>query len=283
MAAVLPTSAEIISPTQTNAQQKVDLAALVDFAAENTNKGTTGGTSTAYTLTLVPALTVLEAGQRFRVLFNAANGATPTLNVNGLGAVALKVYNSSGAKVDPAVGALALNMLSDVEYDGTDYVVMDQLPPAAAAQTSEAYVYIREQQASGVSGGTSGSTRQVRTLNTEVSDAAGVATLASNQITLTAGTYRFQARAPAYRPGRHQLRLRNVTAGATLSVGSTAYSDTTAVSQSDSFVRGRFTVAASQALELQHYIQSGGADGLGVASSSGDVEVYTEIEFWKEF
>jgi len=92
---------------------------------------TTGGTTTAYTLTPSPAITSLVANQRFRVKFNAANtSTTPTLAVNGLAATALKVYDSVGAKQNPAVGALALNMLTDVEYDGTDYVVLDRLPPS---------------------------------------------------------------------------------------------------------------------------------------------------------
>ena len=132
-AAVLPSAAEVISGTQTNAEQKVDFASMLNFLAENINKGTTGGTTTAYTLTLVPALVSLEAGQRFRVKFNAANTTTgPTLNVNSLGAVALKVYGTTGAKELPAIGAFAADMLSDVEYDGTDYVVLDQLPAAIA-------------------------------------------------------------------------------------------------------------------------------------------------------
>ncbi len=95
---------------------------------------TTGGTTTAYTLTPAPALTALAAGQRFRVKFNATNtSTTPTLAISGLTAKNLKVYSSAGAKADPAVGAFAANMLSDVEYDGTDMVVLDQLPIAAAS------------------------------------------------------------------------------------------------------------------------------------------------------
>lgn len=91
---------------------------------------TTGGTSTAYTLTPTPAITSLVAGQRFNVVFNAANGATPTLAISGLAATALKVYNPAGAKVAPATGAIAANVISDVIYDGTDYVVLD--PPGGS-------------------------------------------------------------------------------------------------------------------------------------------------------
>lgn len=87
---------------------------------------TTAGTTTAYTLTPSPALTALAAGQRFRVKFNAANtSTTPTLAINGLTAKSIKVYDTTGAKADPPVGFFALNMLVDLEYDGTDCVALN--------------------------------------------------------------------------------------------------------------------------------------------------------------
>lgn len=130
MAAVLPTSAEVIAGTQTAAQQKVALAATLDYLAENINKGTTAGTSTAYTVALVPPITALEAKQRHRLKIHVASGAAPTLAVDGLTAKLLKAYDSTGAKV---AAVLTLNMLADVEYDGTDYVVLNPLPAAAAS------------------------------------------------------------------------------------------------------------------------------------------------------
>jgi hypothetical protein len=100
---------------------------------------TTAGTTTAYTLTPTPAIGSLVAGQRFRVKFNAANtSTTPTLAISGLAATAIKVYDPTGAKVNPAIGALALNMLTDVEYDGTDYVVFDKLTPRIILGTAVA-------------------------------------------------------------------------------------------------------------------------------------------------
>lgn len=87
---------------------------------------TTGGTSTAYTGTPSPALTALTANQRLRVKFNAANtSTTPTLAVSGLSAVALKVFDATGAKVDPAVGTFVLNGEYDLEYDGTNWTVLN--------------------------------------------------------------------------------------------------------------------------------------------------------------
>ena len=82
---------------------------------------TTGGTSSAFTLTPVPALTALAANQRFRVKFSLASTGTPTLAVSGLTAASLKQYDSVGIKVAAVVTA---GMIADVEYDGTDYVVL---------------------------------------------------------------------------------------------------------------------------------------------------------------
>lgn len=112
-----------------------DFATKAGVQVQTYTAFTTAGTTTAYTLTPTPAIGSLVAGQRFRVKFNAANTTqTPTLAVSGLAATALKVYDAAGAKQNPAVGALALDMLTDVEYDGTDYVVMTPAPGRRVAQ-----------------------------------------------------------------------------------------------------------------------------------------------------
>lgn len=84
---------------------------------------TTAGTATVLTLAPLPAIDALEANQRFRVKFNLASGANPTLNVSGKGAKNLKQYDSSGAKVAAVVAA---GQLSDIEYDGTDWVILEK-------------------------------------------------------------------------------------------------------------------------------------------------------------
>ena len=83
---------------------------------------TTGGSSGTYTLTPNPAITSYSANQRFNVTFNAASAATNTINVNGLGAKSLKMYNSAGSKID---AIFALNQVSDIIYDGTDFVLLN--------------------------------------------------------------------------------------------------------------------------------------------------------------
>lgn len=85
----------------------------------------TSGTSTAQILTPTPALPAYAAKQRFNVTFNVASGANPTINISGRGPKNLKQYDSTGAKI---AAVFAAGQLSDVEYDGTDFILLDQLP-----------------------------------------------------------------------------------------------------------------------------------------------------------
>jgi hypothetical protein len=101
-----------------------------------------GGVSTALTLTPVPAITAYATNQRFRVKFGLASTGADTLNISGLGAKSVKQYDSTGAKV---AAVFAANQLADIEYDGTDIVVLDTLPsnqrqiqPIAASVSSNA-------------------------------------------------------------------------------------------------------------------------------------------------
>jgi len=97
---------------------------------------TSAGTAPAYTLTPVPAIASLAAPQRFRVNFHTATSGACTLAVSGQTATALKQYDSTGAKVDPT---LAAGQKTDVEFDGTDWVVLDPLP-AAASTVPRSYI-----------------------------------------------------------------------------------------------------------------------------------------------
>jgi hypothetical protein len=140
------------------------------------------------------------------------------------------------------------------------------------------YICLADQKAQNTAGGTftSGAWR-TRTLNTEVTDTGGDCSLASNQFTLTAGTYEVWALAPAHACDRHQARLQNVTDGSTLITGTVGITSGAASVDSVSVVVGRFTVAASKALELQHQCQTSKAtNGFGVESNF-TAEVYSVV------
>ncbi len=140
------------------------------------------------------------------------------------------------------------------------------------------YICIWEQQAAGTDGGTftSGAWR-TRVLTTEHADTGGFASLASNQITLAAGTYRAQISAPAYLVDTHQARLRDITNSATLLVG------TSAEAPAPSLIVGRFTLAGTTVLEVQHQCQTTRAtDGFGTNANFGEAEMFVVAEFWRE-
>lgn len=116
-----------------SATQAANSAASVGFTlADLQNQGktafTTAGASPAFTVTTNPAYGAYAANQRMRVKFHAAGTTgSNTLNRDGLGAKNLMRYNTNGVKV-PAV--VPLNQLVDIEYDGTDMVILDSLPTA---------------------------------------------------------------------------------------------------------------------------------------------------------
>ena len=86
---------------------------------------------------------------------------------------------------------------------------------------------------------------------------------------------------PAYAVGRHVAYLYNATAAATLLTSPPAYASTND-GQTHAVIFNRFTVAASQALEVRHYTQVASATfGQGVGSNIG-TEVFTEVWLMKE-
>ena len=93
---------------------------------------TTGGTSPALTLSPSPPITGYSANQRFRVKFSSSSTGADTLNISSLGSKSIKQYNSTGNKV---AAVFSSGQLTDVEYDGTDMVVIDQLPIPPFAYT----------------------------------------------------------------------------------------------------------------------------------------------------
>lgn len=106
---------------------------------------TTGGTSTAFTLTPTPAITANTTNQRFRVKFNAAAGTTPTLAVSGQAALALKYRDSTGAKQAITATQVPINWASDVVNDGTDWVVENvAILPGVTTNSDAAAGYVGE-------------------------------------------------------------------------------------------------------------------------------------------
>lgn len=142
---------------------------------------------------------------------------------------------------------------------------------------------VRDEKASGTGGGSpSAGTWNTRVLNTVKANTISGASLSSNRITLPAGTYEYEASAPAYGADMHRLRLYNVTDGVVTEVGGSEQASASTATRA--FVTGKqLVLTAPKVFELQHFIGSnGGGNTLGVPiSNTGVIEVYAEIEFRK--
>lgn len=144
-------------------------------------------------------------------------------------------------------------------------------------------LHVRDEKASGTSGGSATSGSYVtRTLQTTKTNEISGASLAANQITLPAGTYRIDASAPAYNVDGHQAILLNVTDATTPVVGTAEHSFSSSGALTRSIVKGTFTIAGTKVFELRHHVTTSFASrGLGYETGYGNVEVYAEVQIWK--
>lgn len=196
------------------------------------------------------------------------NAAAPTVNDD----------SSAGYEV----GDFWADTTTDTVYVCTDNAVGAAVwASISEPATGTDYICINDTKASGVGGGAfNNGAWRTRDLNTEVADTGGHASVAANQITLAAGTYRVRASAPAHVVNRHQTRLQNITDGTTLLVGTSEY---TPLSQGKSFVEGRFTIADTKVIELQHQCETSIGSGFGVAHAIwAESEVYSIVVLERE-
>jgi len=158
-------------------------------------------------------------------------------------------------------------------------------PTDASGGLAWPLLYIEDQKASGTSGGDSvaGAWTQ-RVLNTVLLNSISGASLASNRITLPAGTYFVEASAPVHRGDNHKLKLYNYTDSTDIPnlMGSSEQAAAADNSTTRSFVKGVFTLATQKTVELRHRVATAVATyGFGVASSMSVIEVYAQIEIRK--
>lgn len=90
---------------------------------------TTAGTSTAFTLTPTPAIAAYTAGMEFDVTFNAASGASPTLEINGIATPPnLVKQNADGTYSNLASGDFPSGWQSNVKMVSTTQALVRSLP-----------------------------------------------------------------------------------------------------------------------------------------------------------
>jgi hypothetical protein len=145
-------------------------------------------------------------------------------------------------------------------------------------------LHVVDQKVAGTPAGTSVSGLNTRTLNTVlVGEIVGASLTAGSDVTLPVGVYYVQGRCPAFVSDRHRAHLLNVTDASLAINGGSSYAPAAASSQTDSIINGRLTVAgAAKTFRIRHQFAGGQpSNGLGVNSSDGSPEVYSELMIWK--
>jgi hypothetical protein len=144
-------------------------------------------------------------------------------------------------------------------------------------------VIIEDQKAAGTAGGGLTSGANTRTLNTLVRNVNTIASLASNNFSLGAGTYYITWSAPAWQVNQHQTLLRNVSDTANTAIGTSEYAPSaTDSTQSRSTGGAVVTIATSKTFAIFHSVLTTKAtNGAGLAANHGSTEVYCRVEITK--
>jgi hypothetical protein len=173
---------------------------------------------------------------------------------------------------------------TDPSLDGANWAIISYF--------TAPFLHVREEQASGVAASTSTVGNNVRVLNTVVgSNTISGASLASNSVTLPAGTYDFEAIAPigpnVSTSSVTRATLYNSTDATDILVGTGASYGTNSGSGGTSLpsiaatCAGRFTIAATKVIKLHQHAATASVP-LGTAVGvTGQVEVYASIKFRK--
>lgn len=246
------------------------------------------------------AVTRTQAVHTIDTESDAASDDLTDINGGSIGDILIISANNTARTVvvKHNVSKIALADGADISLDETWKTVtlykigaslwIELRSPTPAGGSAPSYVKVSDVKAKNTNGGGSSAGWQIRTLNTEDSDPDSICSLASNQITLAAGTYECDISAPANAASLTKIVLYNATDSSVVLHGENAFCTTSDNVTVRARLRGRFTIGASKALEVRHYTASAVATtGLGVAMNINDPtgasqsEVYTVAEFWK--
>lgn len=140
---------------------------------------------------------------------------------------------------------------------------------------------VQDQKATSTNGGmTVATTWSNRTLNTSVTNQISGASLASDVVTLPAGTYYIDCVVPFYGTTNTKVRLYN-TSDSTTAITGSSIGASGAVSMLAT-IRGLFTITSSKNFVVQYYATNVVTAGLGIIGNAApEAEIYTSVSIWK--
>jgi hypothetical protein len=206
-------------------------------------------------------------------------------DANGyLASQVVMVFASAAARTS-AIASPQEGMISYLkDTNSTEYYSGSAWVAIGGGGASSTVAAFSDQKAANTQGGTfTAGAWRTRDINTTVgTNGISGASIASNQITLGAGTYLIQGSAPAYDVNQHMTRLYNITDSTVAINGGSAYTDATDTAVTHSPFSGVVVIAGSKVFEVQHYAGTTAATyGFGIAANNGSVETYTQITILK--
>lgn len=239
-----------------------------------------GGTANAITASsdtaLVAAILAYARPMSFFLVPTANNTTATTINIDSVGVK--NIVDKDGNALTS--GLLVSGRLHLIIYDGTSFRLFSTAPPSNPP-TPAPDIIVREEETTSTAGGTFTSGSYVtRVLNTSVRNVIGGASLASNAVTLPAGTYCVQWSAPGFSCGLHATRLFNVTDSTVIETGTAEDSAVSAQTRSQGIAV--FTLSVAKAIRIEHRCGTTQAtNGLGTPTTFAAKEVYTWVNIWK--
>lgn len=154
---------------------------------------------------------------------------------------------------------------------------LEGIDDALGSVSGASYAILRHEETNTTSGGaTTTNTWNACTLNTESYDPDSIVTISSNKFTPIAGTYKLIAFKTTRISGNNRLRLYNVTGTAAVKGGTNGTNQATGSITSTSPLLWIFTANGTDEYRFDVWVSAGNANGLGLAISTGETEVYLE-------
>lgn len=245
------------------------IAGITDLAVADggTGASTAAGARTNFGLVIGTNVQAYDAGLQ---------------SLSALPTVADRIAYSTAADVwaETTLTSFARTLLDDV-----DAATMRTTLGVASSGSLDMLLY-RSEFASGTGGGTftTGSWVTVP-LNAETVDQGNHGSIAASEITLEAGTYRYQFVVVGNQVNNFQGRLYNVSDAGPItgSYGSVGTSVSGTANNTQAIGFGRFTIASSKTIRLEAQCASTKTtDGFGNAGSFGGGEVFSYLQLFKE-
>lgn len=217
------------------------------------------------------------------VAANIASVNTAATNIAAIIAAPAAATAAAGSAAAAAASAASVNAADIVHYTAETNSEARQAQARKNIGMEYGYpmLHVVDEKTANTNGGASVVGWQVRALNTARVNRISGASVASNKITLPAGTYLCAARTVTYGVAKARSRLFDETAGGNLILGQSASIEFGSASSSIPEINGEFTLAVTSTIRLETYCDEVRASGLGIAGGSGNAEVYSEIQIWK--